>query len=140
MRIIKFKQKFIVDLATLTGAIIIALADIHAGLFCNDDDLAKKLVDCGTSTGERLWRMPLGEEYDDMINSDIADMRNTGAGRGAGSTTAAQFLKRFIGDTKWAHLDIAGVAWKGKGDAMAVKGATGFGVKLLNELVKSYEK
>lgn len=135
----KFKPKFIVDLATLTGAIIVCLADIHAGLFSNDDDLAKELIASGKKTGETLWRMPLSEEYDDMINSDIADMKNVGSGRGAGSTTAAQFLHRFIGKTKWAHLDIAGVAWKGKGDAMAVKGATGYGVRLLNELVKRYE-
>ncbi len=136
----KFKPKFIIDLATLTGAITVALADVYAGLFSNDDDLSKKLESCGISSGERVWRMPLGEEYDDMINSDIADMKNVGAGRGAGATTAAQFLKRFVGETKWAHLDIAGVAWKGKGDAMAVKGATGYGLRLLNELVKTYEK
>lgn len=136
----KFKPKFIVDLATLTGAIIVALADVYAGLFSNDDDLAKRIESCGTKTGERAWRLPLGEEYDEMINSDIADMKNVGSGRGAGSTTAAQFLQRFVGDTKWAHLDIAGVAWKGKGDAMAIKGASGYGVRLLNELVKTYEK
>lgn len=137
----KFKPKFIVDLATLTGAITVALGDIHAGLFANDDKFAAELEKAGVSTGETLWRMPLGDEYDAMINSDIADMKNVGAGRGAGSTTAAQFLQRFIGKTKWAHLDIAGVAWKGKGDATAVKGATGFGVRLLNELVsKNYEK
>ena len=136
----KFKPKFIVDLATLTGAIIVALADVHAGLFCNDDDLAKQINDCGPKTGETSWRLPVSEEYDEMINSDIADMKNVGSGRGAGSTTAAQFLHRFVGKTKWAHLDIAGVAWKGKGDAMAVKGATGYGVRLLNELVKLYEK
>ena len=131
----KFKPKFIVDLATLTGAIIVALADVHAGLFSNDDDLAKQLEAAGKKSGETLWRMPVSEEYDSMINSDIADMKNVGSGRGAGSTTAAQFLKRFVGKTKWAHLDIAGVAWKGKGDATAVKGATGFGVKLLNQLI-----
>ncbi len=136
----KFKPKFIVDLATLTGAIVVCLADIYAGLFSNDDDLAKKLEECGNETGERVWRMPVGEEYDAMINSDIADMKNVGAGRGAGSTTAAQFLKRFIGKTKWVHLDIAGVAWKGKGDAMAVKGASGYGVRLLDQLVRKYEK
>jgi len=136
----KFKPKFIVDLATLTGAIIVALADVYAGLFSNDNDLAKKIMDCGTSTGERAWQLPLGEEYDEMINSDIADMKNVGSGRGAGSTTAAQFLQRFVGKTKWAHLDIAGVAWRGKGDAMAIKGASGYGVRLLNELVKKYEK
>ena len=137
---IKFKPKFIVDLATLTGAIIVALADVYAGLFSNDDDLAKKLENCGEFTGERVWRLPIGVEYDEMINSDIADMKNVGSGRGAGSTTAAQFLKRFVGETKWAHLDIAGVAWKGKGDAMAIKGATGFGLKLLDALVASFEK
>ncbi len=136
----KFKPKFIVDLATLTGAIIVALADVYAGLFSNDDGLAKQIMDCGQLTAERSWRLPLGEEYDEMINSDIADMKNVGSGRGAGSTTAAQFLQRFVGKTKWAHLDIAGVAWKGKGDAMAVKGASGYGVRLLNELVKKYEK
>lgn len=137
----KFKPKFIVDLATLTGAIVVALADINAGLFSNDDTLSKQLENAGKKTGETIWRLPIGEEYDSMINSDIADMKNVGSGRGAGSITAAQFLHRFIGKTKWAHLDIAGVAWKGKGDATAVKGATGFGVRLLNQLViDNYEK
>ncbi len=136
----KFKPKFIVDLATLTGAIIVALADVYAGLFSNDDNLAKEIQDCGYKVGELTWRFPLGEEYDEMINSDIADMKNVGSGRGAGSTTAAQFLKRFVGETKWVHLDIAGVAWKGKGDALAVKGATGYGVRLLDQLVRLYEK
>jgi leucyl aminopeptidase len=136
-----FKPELIVDLATLTGAIIIALADVHAGLFSNDDKLAKQIEEAGKKTGETVWRLPVSEEYDAMINSDIADMRNTGNGRGAGSTTAAQFLKRFVGKTKWAHLDIAGVAWKGKGDATAVKGATGYGVRLLNQFVAdNYEK
>ena len=134
----KFKPKFIIDLATLTGAIVVALADVHAGLFSNDDDLSQQLEKAGKDSGETVWRLPLGEEYDEMINSDIADMRNTGSGRGAGSTTAAQFLKRFVGETKWAHLDIAGVAWKGKGDSLAVKGATGYGLRLLNQLVKYY--
>ena len=136
----KFKPKFIIDLATLTGAIIVSLADCYAGLFSNSDDLAKTLHECGVDTGEKVWRFPLGEEYDEMINSDIADMKNVGSGRGAGSITAAQFLKRFVGDTPWAHLDIAGVAWKGKGDILAKKGATGFGVQLLNALVAKYEK
>ena len=138
---VKFKPKFIVDLATLTGAIIVALADVHAGLFSNDDELSNQLLEAGKKTGETLWRLPVSEEYDAMINSDIADMKNVGSGRGAGSTTAAQFLQRFVGKTKWAHLDIAGTAWKGKGDATAVKGATGFGVRLLNQLViDNYEK
>jgi leucyl aminopeptidase len=137
----KFKPKFIVDLATLTGAVVVCLSDIHAGLFSNDEAFAAQIEAAGKVTSETVWRLPLGEEYDEMINSDIADMRNIGSGRGAGSTTAAQFLKRFIGDTKWAHLDIAGVAWKGKGDPMAVKGATGYGVRLLNQLIiDNYEK
>ncbi len=136
----KFKPKLIIDLATLTGAIIVSLADVYAGLFSNDDELALELTKSGEASGEMLWRLPIGEEYDEMINSDIADMKNVGSGRGAGSITAAQFLKRFIGETKWAHLDIAGVAWKGKGDAMAHKGATGYGLKLLDYFVKKYEK
>ncbi len=136
----KFKPKLIIDLATLTGAIIVSLADVYAGLFSNDDELALHLKKCGEHTGELVWQLPIGEEYDEMINSDIADMKNVGSGRGAGSITAAQFLKRFIGETKWVHLDIAGVAWKGKGDAMAVKGATGFGLKLLDYFVQKYEK
>lgn len=137
----KFKPKFIVDLATLTGAIIVSLADVYSGLFSNDDKLSEQLIKSGKKVGEPTWRLPLGEEYDDMINSDIADMKNVGSGRGAGSITAAQFLKRFIGETPWVHLDIAGVAWKGKGDAMAVKGATGYGLRLLNQLVEdNYEQ
>ncbi len=135
----KFKPKFIVDLATLTGAVVVSLADVYGGLFSNDEDLAKELLESGEKTGDRLWRLPVGKEFDEMINSDIADMKNVGSGRGAGSTTAAQFLKRFIGETKWAHLDIAGVAWKGKGDPLAAKGATGFGIRLLDNLVKKYE-
>jgi leucyl aminopeptidase len=137
----KFKPKFIVDLATLTGAIIVALADLHAGLFSNDDKLSTQIDSAGKKTGETVWRLPVSEEYDKMINSDIADMRNTGTGRGAGSTTAAQFLHRYIGKTPWAHLDIAGVAWRGKGNPLAVKGASGYGVKLLNQLIlDNYEK
>lgn len=136
---ITYKPELIIDLATLTGAIIVCLADIYGGLFSNNDKLANDLILSGNNTDEKLWRMPIGKDYDDMINSDIADMKNVGSGRGAGSTTAAQFLQRFIGNTKWAHLDIAGVAWKGKGNAMAIKGASGFGVNLLNDFVKKYE-
>tara|TARA_Y100000389_G_scaffold191836_1_gene218601 strand:+ start:1874 stop:3352 length:1479 start_codon:yes stop_codon:yes gene_type:complete len=136
----KFKPEFIIDLATLTGAVIVSLADIYGGLFANDDKFAQKLIESGKKSGDKLWQMPIGNDYDKMIDSDIADMKNVGSGRGAGSTTAAQFLKRFIGNTKWAHLDIAGVAWKGKGDPTSVKGATGFGVALLNQFVKdNYE-
>lgn len=137
----EFKPEFIIDLATLTGAIIVSLADIYGGLFANDDKFAQKLTAAGEKSGDKLWQMPIGAAYDKMINSDIADMKNVGSGRGAGSTTAAQFLQRFVGKTKWAHLDIAGVAWKGKGDPLSVKGATGFGVALLNQFVKdNYEK
>jgi len=127
--------------ARIAAPAIAALGPMFEGLSTVVAALAPPIEAAGKATAETVWRMPLGEEYDDMINSDIADMKNVGSGRGAGSTTAAQFLKRFIGDTKWAHLDIAGVAWKGKGDPMAVKGATGYGVRLLNQLVKdNYEK
>ncbi len=137
----KFKPKFIVDLATLTGAIIIALGSSRAGLFSNDDKLSQQLFDVGQDVGEEVWRLPLGDVYDKQINSDIADMRNVGEGREAGSITAAQFLQRFIGDTPWAHLDIAGVAWSKRDTHTIPKGATAFGVKLLNALVeKHYEK
>ena len=133
----KFKPKFIVDLATLTGAIIISLGDQHAGLFSNNDQLSERLSAAGTATGEKVWRMPLGDAYDKLLDSDAADMKNIG-GRGAGSITAAQFLQRFVGKTPWAHLDIAGVAWS-KGDADTVpKGGTAFGVRLLDRLVADH--
>jgi leucyl aminopeptidase len=136
----RFKPRFMVDLATLTGAIIICLGNEKAGLFANDDELARRLAAAGDAVGEPLWRMPLGEEYDKMIKSEIADMKNTGE-RGAGSITAAQFLKRFVGDTPWAHLDIAGVAWSKKDRETGPKGGTGFGVRLLDRLVADhYEK
>ena len=130
----RFKPKLIVDLATLTGAIIIALGHEMAGLFSNDDDLAAKLAAAGAAVGERLWRMPLGEEYDKLIKSDAADMKNIG-NRGAGSITAAQFLQRFVDGTPWAHLDIAGVAWGKKDTGTVPKGGTGFGVRLLDRFV-----
>ena len=134
----RFKPKFMVDLATLTGAIIIALADQFAGLFSNNDDLCKKLVAAGDKVEEKLWRFPLTEEYDAMINSKIADVQNISDGRGAGSITAAQFLQRFVNDTPWAHLDIAGMAWKKKDSALAPEGATAYGVRLLNQLVADH--
>ncbi len=134
----RFKPEFIIDLATLTGAIVVSLGDTRCGAFSNNDTLAKRIAEASEKTGEMSWRFPLGEEYDKQINSQIADMQNIGEGRGAGSITAAQFLQRFVNKTPWAHLDIAGVAWSGKGDATAEKGATGFGVRLLNQLVKDH--
>lgn len=131
----RFKPQFMIDLATLTGAIVITLGDSRAGLFSNNDALCEKLNKASEATGEMLWRLPLGEEYDKQINSDIADMQNIGRERQAGSITAAQFLQRFVNDTPWAHLDIAGVAWSGKGQPSGPKGATAYGVRLLNELV-----
>lgn len=129
------KPETIVDLATLTGAIIAALGDHYAGLFSDNDELADKLQNAGQSVYERLWRMPVGPEYDKLINSPIADMKNLG-GKWAGATTAAQFLKRFIRKgTAWAHLDIAGVTWSESGTKLAPKGGTGYGVRLLNQFV-----
>jgi leucyl aminopeptidase len=134
-----FKPKFMIDLATLTGAIIVALGTYQAGLFSNNDELAERLAAAGKASGEELWRLPLGERYDKDINSDIADMKNVGKGREAGSVTAAQLLERFVADTPWAHLDIAGMAWMKRGDDPIVpKGASGFGVRLLDRLVADY--
>ncbi|HEX9703495.1 MAG TPA: leucyl aminopeptidase [Rhodospirillales bacterium] len=134
----RFKPRFMVDLATLTGAIVVSLGNEYAGLFSNDDTLSKHLTDAGKATGEPVWRMPMGDAYDKQLNSDIADMKNISDGRGAGSITAAQFLKRFVGKTPWAHLDIAGVAWTKKDLPTVPKGATAFGVRLLERLVADY--
>ena len=135
----KFDPRFMVDLATLTGAIIIALGHEHAGLFANDDALAQHLLAAGTASGEKLWRMPLDEAYDRQIRSDIADMKNVG-GRPGGSITAAQFIQRFVDGRAWAHLDIAGTAWSSKDSATVPKGATAFGVRLLDRMVaEQYE-
>ena len=136
----RLKPKCIVDLATLTGAIIISLGSHRAGLFTNDDTLAKHLEKSGEATGERLWRMPLGDEYDAMINCDIADMKNISDGREAGSTTAAQFIQRFTNGIPWAHLDIAGVAWSKKHSAIAPRGAVGWGVRMLNHWISEYHE
>jgi leucyl aminopeptidase len=134
-----YKPKLVIDLATLTGAIIVALGTSRAGLFSNNDQLADRLFKTGEKTGEDVWRLPLGDVYDKQINSDIADMQNIGREREAGSITAAQFLQRFIEKgTPWAHLDIAGVAWSKKPSDLAAKGATAFGVRLLNQLVEDY--
>ncbi len=133
-----YQPKVIVDLATLTGAIIVSLGHHHAGLFANDDGLAEGLSAAGKSVGEPVWRMPLGEEYDKALKSQIADMKNVG-GRDGGSITAAQFLKRFIEDgAAWAHLDIAGMAWGKEGKPTVPKGGTGFGVRLLDRLVADH--
>jgi len=133
----KFDPKFIIDLATLTGAIIIGLGHEYAGMFSNDDALAQRLFDAGKETNERVWRMPLDEAYDKQIRSDIADMKNVG-GRPGGSITAAQFIQRFVTSRPWAHLDIAGMAWSSKDSPITPKGATAFGVRLLDRLVSTY--
>jgi len=136
----KFKPKFMVDLATLTGAIMVALGTEHAGLFSNNDELAERLVKAGLETGERVWRMPLAPEYDKLIDSQFADMKNTG-GRNGGSITAAQFLQRFVDNTPWAHLDIAGTAMGAPKTEIKQSWGSGFGVRLLERLVADhYEK
>ncbi len=133
----RFKPRALINLATLTGAIIVALGHEHAGLFSNDDQLSQRLTEAGQSVGEKLWRMPMSEAYDKALRSEIADMKNIG-GRPGGSITAAQFLKRFVGDVPWAHLDIAGVAWASKDAPGVPKGATAFGVRLLDRLVAAH--
>jgi leucyl aminopeptidase len=131
-----YKPGTIVDLATLTGAMIISLGHEHGGIFANDDDLAAQLVSAGKAVDEKLWRMPMGEAYDKLIESPIADMKNIGP-REAGSITAAQFIGRFVDEgVKWAHLDIAGMVWASKPGTLWEKGATGYGVRLLDRFVK----
>ena len=135
----KFKPKFIVDLATLTGAIIVCLGSEYAGLFSNDDKLSKQLIASGEHVEEKVWRMPLNKNYDKLIDSKNADMQNINYVAGAGSTTAAQFLQRFIlNETPWAHLDIAGMAFSKYGGALNSGGATGYGVRLLNKLIEDH--
>ena len=133
----KFKPKFMVDLATLTGAIMVALGTEHAGLFSNNDELADRLIRCGTETGEKVWRMPLSAEYDKLIDSQFADMKNTG-GRHGGSITAAQFLQRFVDNTPWAHLDIAGTAMGAPKTEINQSWGSGYGVRLLDRLVADH--
>jgi leucyl aminopeptidase len=130
----RFKPRFMVDLATLTGAIRISLGLEIAGLFSNDDDLAGRLLAAGNAEGEQLWRMPMGERFDRLIDSPIADVKNIG-GQFGGSITAAQFIQRFVNKVPWAHLDIAGTAWAEEARGSLPKGATGYGVRLLNRLV-----
>jgi leucyl aminopeptidase len=133
----KFKPKFMVDLATLTGAIIVSLGSEYAGLFSNDDKLSNQLIKAGDKVDEKLWRMPLHKNFDKLIDSKNADMQNINYVGGAGSTTAAQFLQRFIlNKTPWAHLDIAGMAFSKYGGALNSGGATGYGVRLLNKLIE----
>ena len=137
----KFKPKIIVDLATLTGAIIVSLGSEYAGLFSNDDKLSNQLINAGENVEEKVWRMPLSKNFDKLIDSKNADMQNINYVGGAGSTTAAQFLQRFIlNKTPWAHLDIAGMAFSKYGGALNSSGATGYGVRLLNKLIEdNYE-
>ncbi len=136
----EYDPEAIIDLATLTGAIIVSLGSQYGGMFSNDDELAGKLDAAGAGTGDKLWRFPIGPAYDKLLDSQIADMKNVGP-RFAGSITAAQFLKRYIeDDTPWAHLDIAGVVWADKPGATWDKGATGYGVRLLDRFVRdNYE-
>ena len=135
----KYKPKFIIDLATLTGAIIISLGEEYAGLFSNNDELSKNIFKTSENVNEKVWRLPLHKNYDKLIDSTIADVQNINYAGGAGSITAAQFLQRFIiNKTPWAHLDIAGMAFSKKAGNLNPGGATGFGVRLLNNLVKEY--
>jgi leucyl aminopeptidase len=135
----RFKPKFIIDLATLTGAIIVALGQEYAGMFANDDKLAERLTQAGETTGELVWRMPLAKEYDKMIDSKFADMKNTGGSRYGGAIAAAQFIKRFVDDkTPWAHLDIAGTGFDSRQTDVNKSWASGWGVRLLDRLVQEY--
>jgi leucyl aminopeptidase len=136
----RFKPKFMVNLATLTGAILVALGKEHAGLFSNNDELSTRLAEAGLATGEKVWRLPLTPEYDKLIDHDVADMKNIG-GRFAGSITAAQFLQRFVNNTPWAHLDVAGTAMDSVKSPINQSWASGWGVRLLNHMVSThYEK
>lgn len=135
----KFKPRFIVDLATLTGACVIALGNNIAGLMTNNEEITEKLMNASRRTWERLWQLPLDEDFNEQIKSNVADIKNTG-GRPGGSETAGAFLSNFVGDTPWAHLDIAGTAWTqsntAKKDYLS-KGSTGFGTRLLFELISA---
>ncbi|QOD38327.1 leucyl aminopeptidase [Candidatus Wolbachia massiliensis] len=136
----RFSPEFMIDLATLTGAIVVALGNNeYAGLFSNNDELANRLINVGNEVNEKLWRFPMNETYDKIIDSPIADVQNIApVGSGGDSIMAAQFLQRFVNNTCWAHLDIAGTAWHEKGTDICPRGAVGFGVRLLNKLVEKY--
>jgi len=136
-----YKPKIVIDFATLTGAIMVALGQHYAGLFSNDDGLSDALYKSGIETNEKVWRMPLHDDFDKELDSPFVDLKNIGAGRYGGSVTAAQFLQRFVPPkTKWAHLDIAGTTWKNSGDTLNRKGATGFGLTLIADFVDKYFK
>lgn len=130
-----FDPSLMVDLATLTGAVIIALGHEYAGLFSNNDTLATRLSKAGAATGDKVWRLPLGDAYDKQLNTPTADMKNIGDGRDAGAITAAHFVQRFVEKTPWAHIDVAGMVWSDKDGSTWEKGATGFGVRLLDRFV-----
>jgi leucyl aminopeptidase len=134
----RFKPKAMIDLATLTGAIVVALGHEQAGLFSPDDKLAERIQAAGAAVGERLWRMPLGDDYAKHIKSDIADIKNVGRARQAGATAGAVFLQRFAGDVPWAHIDMAGTAWSSEDRPLAPKGATGYGIRLLERLIADH--
>ena len=137
----KYNPKIVIDFATLTGAIMVALGQHYAGLFSNDDKLSNTLYEAGLNSNERVWRMPLHEDFDKELNSPFVDIKNIGSGRYGGSVTAAQFLQRFIPNkTKWAHLDIAGTTWKNTGDMLNNKGSTGFGLTLIANFINTYFK
>jgi leucyl aminopeptidase len=133
----RFKPAFMINLATLTGAIIIALGSHHAGIFSNDDELAARLAEAGLATDEKVWRLPLSKDYDKLIDTPNADMKNTG-GRSAGSITAAQFLQRFVNDVPWVHIDVAGTAMGSPKTDLSKGWASGFGVRLLDRLVRDH--
>jgi len=136
-----YKPKLVIDFATLTGAIMVALGQHYAGMFSNDDGLSDGLYKSGLETNEKVWRMPLHDDFDKELNSPFVDLKNIGAGRYGGSVTAAQFLQRFVPPkTKWAHLDIAVTTWKNSGDIMNSKGATGFGLTLIADFIDRYFK
>jgi leucyl aminopeptidase len=135
----RFKPDVMIDFATLTGAIMVALGREYAGLYANDDALAEQIVSAGQTVGEKIWRMPLDEAFDKQINTPRADMKNVGP-RWGGSITAAQFLQRFINDVPWAHMDMAGVAWSDKELPLMAKGAAGFAVRAMDQFVRdNYE-
>ncbi len=131
-----YKPQLLIDLATLTGACVVALGEKIAGVFSNDDDLAATVIASGEKTHERCWRMPLPDDYKELLKSDLADMNNMSSTRWGGAVTAALFLSEFVGDTRWAHIDIAGPAFLKKASAYCEPGGTGFGVRLLAELLE----